>query len=88
MARPKFVRAVAALARSLRLFVFSNKSVESTPSSVSALRLVTFVVLVTFSGDVPVAIVDMNLFAETVPLTVAVVATSWVLSVPRPVMLV
>jgi hypothetical protein len=39
--------------------------VESTPSNVSAFKFVTFVVLDTVNGAVPVAIVDLNVFAVT-----------------------
>ena len=77
---PRFVRAVEAVT-SLKLLLASKNDVESTPSNVSAFKFVTFVVLATVNGAVPVATVEMNVFADTVPLTVTLAAVNWPLSV-------
>ena len=43
---------------------------KSAPSTCSALRLPTLVVLVTTMGDVPVEIVDVNRVADNVPVRI------------------
>ena len=53
--RTRFVRAVPAFVISDKLFATFKNAVESSPSILSALRFVTFVVLVTVNGAVPSA---------------------------------
>jgi len=58
------------LVNSLKLFEACKKLAELRSSNKSAFKLVTLVELATVKGEVPVATVDINVFAETTPVAV------------------